>query len=131
MIISGFWRQVGAPLLLSTLLLGAPAWAGESIPLTVLEARPAVLGAATTSLQPGRDRQNEPFTVGIPLPAAFAVCSDQQLDLTNASLAQFRTLERRRDGACGGAGSIAWVLVDSQTSLPANGRRSDHALIEG
>ena len=49
MIISGFWRQVGAPLLLSTLLLAL--WGGASLgPLTVLAGVLIVGGAVLGNL---------------------------------------------------------------------------------
>jgi len=77
-----------------------------SIPVTVQEALKQNIS--------GIDRENEPITVGIPLPENSGITSINQLGLNGVSVAQFRVLAKWPNG------NIKWVLIDTLISLKAN-----------
>lgn len=91
---------------LSAPFSGTTAALGDlNIPITVQEALPANI--------PGRDRANEPVTVGIPLLDSSNIQSVDQLGLMGSESGQFRVLSRYPSG------NVKWVLVDFQASLTA------------
>ncbi len=116
---SSFQSWVRALTLLGALAL-PPLAQALAVNLQIREARPPQPGQGECTLQPGRDRSNGPVTFGLPLAAQPAVCDTDALSIDGASSAQFRVLHRRPDGQCGGAGSIEWLLLDTQVTLAAN-----------
>jgi hypothetical protein len=90
-----------------------------SVPLTIQE---AIYPGAPTK---GIDRNQDPVTVGIPLPDSAGINNINQLGLSGASVGQFRILGRWPDG------NIKWVLVDTQASLAAGVQNTSINLTTG
>jgi Big-like domain-containing protein/exo-rhamnogalacturonan lyase-like protein/centrosomal CEP192-like protein len=88
-----------------------------NVPLTIQE--------AIYSGVSGISRTQDPITVGIPLPDSANINSTTQLGLSGTLVGQFRALGRWPSG------NIKWLLVDSQTDLPAGGQNTNIALTQG
>ena len=108
-------------LALLLVLAGVTGWANAqvSVPLTIQE---AVYPGAPTK---GIDRNDDPVTVGVPLPDSAGINSINQLGLSGATVGQFRILGRWPDG------NIKWVLVDTQASLTAGTQNNSITLTTG
>ncbi len=104
--------RTGRPTLLRNililgLLLGLPILAAVNVPLTIQEALPIGTPGCATASTCGVARNNEPFTVGVPLPddANTGASSTASFGLTGCTAGQFRAL------GYWPSGRIKWVEV--------------------
>jgi hypothetical protein len=109
------WLMTGIGGLLAALPSGEPRAQAVDIGIVVREARGDDPLQNGYQLQPGVTRDDEPVTLGLPLPDGSGITSANQLGLSGAALGQFRAL------ATWPSGNLQWVLVDTQIDVAANG----------
>lgn len=112
--------------LLAAAVSAAPALAQPwRVPLRIQEALADDPLQAGFQLQPGVARDDEPVTVGVPLPDGLGVADADELGLEGSAVGQFRVLARWPSG------NVRWLLVDAQTDLAGDAQSTAVALVPG
>ncbi len=105
----------------STALAATDRPSALHIPLEIREALTDDPAQADFQLLSGQARQQEPLTVGLPLPEDSGINDISQLSLQGAAAGQFRALKHWPNG------NIHWVLVDTLADVAAGGANTSIA----